>query len=615
MPPLKTSANEATQRLNMEDAALPRQRRTAPVGQTPVHTSSGNPRRRKSKKNSILNQKSTIIAFSAVAAVLLVAIVITCIFLFAEPADDGLILNNVYAAGINIGGKTPEQAKEALQAATKDTYSRLDMVVSVDNSDLVLTPSRTGVSINIDAIVTAAYNYGRTGSRTERQNAQKQSLTKSHVISILPYLNLNTTYIQNEVDAIGSQYSSTLSQMSYRVEGTAPDFNMPQNSINPETVYQTLVINTGTAEYGLNTNHLYEQIMEAYNTNIFQVVGEIDKVAPDALDLQALFDELCQAPVNATLNETNYTVTSGKYGYGFKIEDVQAQINEAGYGKEIRIPMTFIRPDLTAEDLTDGLFEKELASFSTPATVDEALLANLRLVCKAIHNKIIHADESFSFNALVGAPTEAAGYQKVMAYVGKTAKEVVGGGISQVSSALYYCALNADLQILERHAHTYATTFIEPGLDADVLFGQKDLSFQNTTGRPIRIQAIISDAGSLKITILGTEQADYTVSVLYEEIRKFEPQILSHVMTSDNPGGYEEGDVLVKPITGYDIGTYRVYTYADGSKSPVKKLIGYSHYDKLDKVVVIIQDPVSESPDDSENTEMPEEDTNLPESE
>ena len=562
---------------------------------------SGTPARRspsgsRSGKRATQTRKTTIIALSAVAAVLLIAVIAVCSILFAAPEDDGLILNNVYAAGINLGGMTPEQAKEALQEATADTYSKLDMVVSVHDNELHFTPAKSGAKLNVSAVVDAAYQYGRTGTRAERQNAKKQSLTSSHVISVLPYLNLNTDYIKQAVDELGVAYSSTLSQPSYRVEGNRPDLNIETEDINTDTVYQTLYLKLGTAEFGLDTDKLYAQIMEAYNTNIFYVAGNISVVSPELLDLQALYNEFCIDPVDAVLNEITYEVTAEKYGYGFRVEEVRTMIENAKYGDEIKVPLTFLRPKLTAAELTDGLFEKELAFFSTPASIDKNLIINLKLACRAINNTILKADEIFSFNEVVGCPTAADKYQEVVVYVGKTPQSVIGGGISQVSSALYYCALRADLEILERHSHIYAPNYIEAGLDADVSYGTMDFSFKNTTGRPIRIEARVTDAGALQISIWGTENKEYSVDILYETLATYSPETLKHTMLANNLEGYLDGDVLVQPIIGYDICTYRVYRYADENTEPVKKLIAFSHYDKLDQLVVEIETEPSVTP-------------------
>lgn len=535
-----------------------------------------------------------------IAAVLLIAIIATCAIMFSSTEDDGLILNNVYAAGVNLGGKTPEEAKAMLQEAVGNTYSKLDMVVEVHDSRITLKPADTGARLDIDAVVEAAYNYGRTGSRAERQKAKAQSLTSSYAISVIPYLNLDTDYIHDAVDELGNKYSSTLSQPQYQVKGERPNLNIEPSQIDLETVYQKLVITIGTPEYSLHTGKLYEQILEAYNTNLFEVVGEISVRTPDKLDLDTLYQELCVAPVDAVLDEFTYEVTAEKYGFGFKLEDARPLLENAEYGKIVEIPMSFLAPDLTEEALTDGLFETILAIHKTPLPAEKEIEINIKLACRTIKGQrgglILRAGEEFSFNEIIGMPLESDGYKPASIYVGTAVQEVVGGGISQVSSTLYYCALMADLEILERSSHSYAPSFIETGLDADVLYGEKDLVFKNTTGRPVRIEADVTDDGQMEIRIWGTANKDYSVEIIYETSETYEPETLINTMIPDNPDGYVDGDILVQPITGYDVCTYKTYRYTDPSIQPVKKLIAKTHYDKLDKVVIEIQDHATSDP-------------------
>ncbi len=599
--PLYTPAKDATQRVNVESASSRRPRSASSQRRSPAQSKSATP-----------NQRTTILILVCITLVLLAAIIVALVAITAGPEDDGLILHNVYAAGVNLGGKTPEEAKVLLTEATKNTYSQLNMIVRVYSTDLTLSPDKTGATLNVDGVIDAAYAYGRSGSRSENQNAKNQSYTKSHVVSILPYLRLDTNYIRSELETLGAQYGTILSQPTYRVEGQRPNTNIDETEIDVEKVYQTLYITLGHAQYGLSINKLYDQIMEAYNTNIFEVVGNTDpEISPESPNLEQIFQDLqCIAPVNATLNDTTYEVTPGKYGYGFIIEDVQALLETANYGEEVAIPLTFLRPTLTAEDLTDGLFESILASHRLPATVDESLLKNLELVCEAINGHILHPDEVFSFNELVGLPNEEDGWMEVMSYVEKVPQNLVGGGISRVSSALYYCALLSDLEIMERHGHTYLPTFIDPGFDADVLYGSKDLSFKNTTGRPIRIQAKVLENGSVDIEIWGKAQEDFSTKPLYEEIRKYTPETLTHIMVENNPDGYKTGDVLVQPITGYDIATYIVYTYSDEDDTN-QVLIGYTHYEKLDKVVISIQEDTP-TPNPDPNPDLDEDSDLIP---
>ena len=568
---------DATQRLNVHADAP--QRRMTPGQRT------NSAQRRKATAEKKKKEKIMIITLCSISAVLLIAAVIGIISLIGPKSPkDGLIQKNVFAAGVDLGGMTPEQAKAALHQATDNTFSKLDMTVKVLDTQILLSPKDTGARLNVDAVVEAAYNYGRNGS---------QSQGSSYTVSILPYLSLDTNYIQGKIRELGTQYSTTLKQTTHSVQGTRP--NLSADEINTNTVYQTLTINMGTAEYSLNIDKLYQQVLDAYNINIFEVVGTCAEVAPDPIDLNALFDQYCTAAINAELDPETLQITPEQYGYGVTKEALTTAIENAKYGETIILELRYIKPDITEEFYSKEMFQDTLSTYTTMSSAGDAWNANMKLVCDLLNGTIIKSGEEFSFNQLVGEPTVKNGYYAVNTYVGKSYREVVGGGISQVASTLYNCVLKADLEVLERHTHSYAPGFVDPGFDAEVYFGQLDFRFRNSTEQPIRIDASLV-GNTLSVSIIGTDSYDYTVEIFYKVDKTKTPTTVYNVMSQGNPGGYKDGDILVQPITGYDVSTYiRKYSKDTGTLIS-ENLITTSSYSKLDQVVVKIDTPITEPP-------------------
>lgn len=565
-------------------SAPPPVRRSTPPQQRPAPRKPGSAAAARKKK-----QRTNLLVIAAVAAVLLIAILIGVLVVnLRKPADDGKILSNVYAAGVNLGGMTPEQAKAALHGATDNTYSTLDMSVRLLDTEITLAPKDTGARLDVDGVVDAAYQYGRAGSRAEQQRIRDQAQSSSYTISILPYLSLDTGYIRSAVNELGARYSTTLKQTTYRIEGTRPVIE--PGTQDTTVTYQTLTIRKGTAEYGLNTEALYEQIMDAYNINLFEVVGTCSVIAPDPLDYDAMYSELnlYTAPIDATQDPDTYEITTETYGYGISMEDLKTIVDAMDYGSEQSVSLHYIAPDITAEFYNQEMFRDELASFSTDLTGDSDWNTNLRLACQMLNGRIIKANEEFSFNSLIGEPTVRAGFKSVGVYVGKSYRQIVGGGLSQVATTLYNCALLADMEILERHSHSYAPTFVTTGFDAEVYYGNLDFRFRNTSAQPIRIESGIS-GGKMVIRFIGTDSKDYTVELTYKVDKTKEPITVYNTMLADNPGGYKNGDVLVNPIAGCDVSVYmRKYSKLTGNLIS-EDLISTSVYAKLDRVVVKIK--------------------------
>ena len=132
--------------------------------------------------------------------------------------------------------------------------------------------------------------------------------------------------------------------------------------------------------------------------------------------------------------------------------------------------------------------EIELSNFSTTLAGDNNRLENIRISCEALNEHIIKNGETFSFNDVVGQPTEEKGYKQADIIVGTKLEKGLGGGNCQVSTTLYNACLNVEgIEITERHPHKRKVTYVEEGKDASVSYGTLDLKFVNNTGNSIKI--------------------------------------------------------------------------------------------------------------------------------
>ncbi len=534
-------------------------------------------------------EKITLICVGSATAVLLIAAIILISTMFSAPVDDGRILKGVVAAGVNIGGMTPDQAAVALNNATSGTYTKLPMVVTVLDTQITLSPEDTGAQLDIQAVVQDAYNYGRTGSRAEKNEAREHALTNSVIIPVTPHLNLNTDYIRGELNKLGTQFSSTLSQPKISIAGTKPQMGVANP--NTDTIHQTLSIYVGTAEYGLDTNKLFDQVMEYYNINIFQVVGTCTVVAPDSIEdeLLAYYEDLCVAPIDAQMDPITYDVTPEVYGYGFNLDEVKEQIAKTPYGETITIPLRYLAPNVTEELLSDNLFRDVIGEYTSSLGAETAWNQNAALACDKLNGLILKSGDTFSFNDLLGELTAEKGYQSALAYRGRVATSVLGGGVTHTASVLYNSVLEAELEILERHNHAYAPTFIEVGRDVYVYNGTADFRFRNNRPDPIRIKAEVVD-GTIQISIEGTDSRDYTVEVTVKVTNVLQPETLYTTMLPNNPGGYQDGDVLINGTNGYEIEIRCLLYNKQGGQLQDENFIGAYSYEAQDSVVVKIQE-------------------------
>ncbi len=128
----------------------------------------------------------------------------------------------------------------------------------------------------------------------------------------------------------------------------------------------------------------------------------------------------------------------------------------------------------------------------------ENKLHNIRLAAQRIGTVEVPPGAVFSFWQIVGMPARWRGYREGRNLINGQLRSAYGGGLCQVSSILYHLALQARLEVLERHHHsldiyTEAERVAPLGSDATVVFGYKDLRLRNNLDTPLRFEIEVLD--------------------------------------------------------------------------------------------------------------------------
>ena len=532
------------------------------------------------------HQKPVMVALCAAALVLIISLIAIFVVNVSGDPYGKRILNNVTVAGVNVGGMRKSDAITAVRAVTDQTYTKQDMVVTLGDTVLRLSPGDTGAKLDVKAAINAAYDYGRTGTKAERQEAYQASLTSSHIIGLLPYLNLKEDYIKGVLEDYAGTTGSLLTQTTYALEGDVPELETDKFD-EARAPQLTLVITMGTPGINFDVENLLNQILDAYSMNVFTVEAEDAQAGaePDAVDLQAVYDEICVKPVDSTVNMQTFKAIPGSYGYDFDLVAAQKQVSAAQYGEVVRIPMEYVAPEIMDDDV---FFRDVLGSTRTPHSNNANRTSNLELACKALNGIVLNPGETFSFNDTLGERTTAKGYKSAPAYSGNDLINQVGGGICQVSSTLYCSTLLADLEIVSRTNHGFPVSYIDYGMDATVSWRSPDFKFRNNTNYPIKIEASVS-GGYVNVQILGTDEKDYYVEMSYVISETYKPDTEYKDFKADNPDGYKDGDVIEEGTTGYLVKTYKSkYNRATGVLIS-KDFVANSQYKTVNRVVARVE--------------------------
>lgn len=144
-----------------------------------------------------------------------------------------------------------------------------------------------------------------------------------------------------------------------------------------------------------------------------------------------------------------------------------------------------------------------------PSETFQNKVFNLKKASELINGYTIYPNEIFSFWNIIGNPNSK--FKESRSIIKGIAKNQIGGGICQVSGLIYYTAIKARLEILERYNHsldlyTDDTRFAPLGTDATVVYGYKDLMIGNPYEFPIKFFLSVDENTSMiKIKLFSTQ--------------------------------------------------------------------------------------------------------------
>ena len=115
---------------------------------------------------------------------------------------------------------------------------------------------------------------------------------------------------------------------------------------------------------------------------------------------------------------------------------------------------------------------------------------NIHKAADIINGNTIQPGEEWSFNTVVGPRTYELGWKGANGISGGKEYTIqAGGGICQVSTTLYNALLCANMEIVDRRAHTIPSDYVPVGLDATVDTRGIDFVWKNNTDMPAYIFA------------------------------------------------------------------------------------------------------------------------------
>lgn len=518
--------------------------------------------------------RNKLITIIVISSILLLAFLFSIIFSIIN-INSSKILNGISINGIDVSNMTKEEAIKTISNLVQNkinsnikVYYDEDIEETQDDEmsyETNIEISTLEIEYDINSAVNEAYNVGKTGNIFENNFNILNVLINKKNIEL--DISINEENLSKIIKNISSNLPDKLVQSSYYIEGN------------------NLIITKGTKGNIIKEDEVKEnlfKILDDITVTEQDIFIPIKYVEPNAIDIEAIYNEVYKEPQDAYYEENPFKVYKEVKGVDFDKENAKKIIAETPEKSEYTIPLKYTNAKTKLEDLNIDIFRDLLGNFST--RYDEKnkdRTNNLNLAAEKIDGIILSPGEEFSYNKIVGERSIAAGYKESKIYSNGKVVDGLGGGICQISSTLYNAVVFANLKVTERHNHQFITSYVKPGRDATVAYGSKDLKFVNNRTYPIKIKMAVN-SGIAKVEIYGIkEEQEYNISFDIETISTIE-----YTTKYQEDSSLQPGQEKVKQV-GANGQVVKVYKVIKQNGIVISRdLISQDTYSALNKVVL-----------------------------
>lgn len=538
-------------------------------------------KKEKSENTAQEKKKGNKKIFIIISIIIVILLFLSTIFAIINMNNNNII-NGVYIENINVSGLNKDEV-------TNNIDEKINLIENVDlyygDYNEIVKLEDFGIEISAKEAIKNSINIGKSNNIIiDNFNILKAMILKTKFdLSI----SINEEKYDEAVKNIQAEIPEKLEEYSYEIKDNE------------------LIITSGKSGNVVVSEDLKKIIIENIK-NQFNGNNELSKIPvknsePEEIDIEKIYSEIYKEAKDAYIIEDPLELYKEEDGIDFAISIEEAKKLLLEEKETYSIPLKITKPKVKVKDLGDKLFKQTLAKYTTIYDAGNTNRAhNIALAAKTINGTILLPGETFSYNGILGNTNKEKGYKVGTAYVGGKVVESYGGGICQVSSTLYNAALYANLEIVERHNHSYAVNYVPAGRDATVAYGGKNFRFKNSRSYPIKIVASAKN-GVVSISIMGIK-----------EEKEYEVVLTSSVLsTTQNQTVYEKNSslaegkekVIQKGYIGKTSIAYKILKY--NGKTISKTVLSKDTYKPMNRIVQIGTKKTASSSQTIETTTKP----------
>lgn len=293
----------------------------------------------------------------------------------------------------------------------------------------------------------------------------------------------------NEADTLLNSNPLETTPINLTIIANKKKFNFTEKDFQYE--YNTSSVLKDAEEYCKNVRN---GTIEKSQTKEFFIGATVTEKSIDKI-INSVAKKVNSKPVNSTFNvnkkKKSFSYTKAKDGHELLKDDLKEKIltflNNDGADNTIKAKVKIIKPKITSNDLKDNVVL--LSEFSTYSTNTANGNKNMSVAFSKCTGSIIEPGEIWSFNACTGnSSLTSNGFVPATIISGGKYTTGIGGGLCQSSTTIYNAALYANLGIVQRRSHYWASTYCKEGFDASINYNNVDLKLKNTSKYPVYLE-------------------------------------------------------------------------------------------------------------------------------
>jgi vancomycin resistance protein YoaR len=564
-----------------------------------------------------------------VGAVLGVALVVGGLAA-AHEAFAGRILPGVFAAGVDLSGMTPDEARRALEARY-NVLAEGGLVIRSTVGSRRVAFSAVGRAADIESMLADATAVGRGGSwldetiagirvtlrpveiplrlrydhdlaaqvitafaqGSELRSRDARATVAPHGFALMPGVNGRRIDAAAALAAVDAAMIDPTTQAGAAVAASViqiPPAVTTEAAATAQAAAAQMVVEvqmtSGTSKWRITATRVRSWINFAVVEGTYRPV--LDRTLIPAA-LKAVAKKVARPALDAAyLRDKRGHIVGAMADHAGRALDVDAMVKKIAAAVEtrsagdaaptVKVSTKPVAPKRTTDQVDSAPLMVKIGSWATyyQVSAHNGFGANITVPARYLNGTVVQPGQLFDFWGSLGEVSFRTGYKLGGAIVGGHSVEgkALAGGICATSTTLFNAALRGGFEIVSRQPHWYYITRYPLGLDATVSESQ-NMRFRNDTANPILIRGFASP-GVVRFEIWSVPNGR-TVTLSRPRVTNVVAGYDTVVKTTDLPKGTEERTEW--PVDGKDVSVSRTVRDANGRVIHFETYI--SHYHRM----------------------------------